>query len=296
LFRIVALQSEVEVSPRRRLIGLARRGEVAALEFGPEGRGLDVVFLHANGFNAMTYRRILAPLGTDLRVLAVDLRGHGRSRLETPAEAHSWLVYARDLVARLQALGEVPSVLAGHSMGGTSLVLATGLMPAAWTPKLALFDPVLLPEAMYASAAGPDWDTPLAQGALRRKDGFASLQEALELYRGRGAFRSWPNAMVADYLEDGLTQKADGLWRLTCAPAWEAANFASYGMANPYPALAQPRNAVRIMCAEQDSTCHFAGDSAAEMVTVETVPGTTHFLPMERPELVRSVLCDAANK
>src|SRR5687768_14473986 len=58
-----------------------RGGTVEALELGPAGRPYDVVFSHANGFNALTYRTILAPLAADLRILAYDLRGHGASTL-----------------------------------------------------------------------------------------------------------------------------------------------------------------------------------------------------------------------
>ena len=71
-------------APRARTIPLpARGGAMAALEFGPAGRPVDIVFSHANGFNALTYRTILAPLAADLRILAIDLRGHGASTLPT---------------------------------------------------------------------------------------------------------------------------------------------------------------------------------------------------------------------
>src|SRR5437899_353133 len=80
--------------PARRVFRLAGRGEqaeLAALEFGDPDRPLDVLFLHANGFNARTYRMVLEPLAPDLRVLAVDLRGHGRSPWwSTPADRADW--------------------------------------------------------------------------------------------------------------------------------------------------------------------------------------------------------------
>ena len=80
----------------------ARGGAMAALEFGPADRPPDLVFLHANGFNARTYRAILAPLAADLRILALDLRGHGAS---TPADriraAQGWLDFRDDLLALL---------------------------------------------------------------------------------------------------------------------------------------------------------------------------------------------------
>ena len=79
------MDSALAEAPRTRLIDLkARGGAMAALDFGDPGRPVDIVFVHANGFNARTYRTILEPLAEDLRILAVDQRGHGRSTL--PAE------------------------------------------------------------------------------------------------------------------------------------------------------------------------------------------------------------------
>ena len=84
------MDASVYQDPRKRMIPLAD-GEMAALEFGDPQRPVDVVFSHANGFNALTYRTILAPLAASLRVLAIDLRGHGASRLPTqPVNRTSW--------------------------------------------------------------------------------------------------------------------------------------------------------------------------------------------------------------
>jgi pimeloyl-ACP methyl ester carboxylesterase len=66
--------------PRRRVVAVPG-GEIAALEFGPEDRAIDIVFVHANGFNAQTYRTLLSPLAAGLRILAIDQRGHGATTL-----------------------------------------------------------------------------------------------------------------------------------------------------------------------------------------------------------------------
>ena len=81
--------------PRQRLIALpARGGAMAALEFGPTDRPVDIVFSHANGFNGRTYRSVLQPLGASLRVLALDLRGHGASTLPTMIDGRQgWLEF-----------------------------------------------------------------------------------------------------------------------------------------------------------------------------------------------------------
>ncbi len=254
---------------------------------GPADRPLDVLFLHANGFCASAYVPILAPLA-ELRILAVDLRGHGLTRLPTPAPHPGWRLYADDVVALLGALGEMPRVVAGHSMGGTSALLA-----APKVAGLVLFDPVIVSPGDYArSARVPDDESPMARAALRRKPGFASREAAFAAYRGRGAFGSWPDETLRAYLEDGLTAAEDGGFVLSCAPAWEAANFASYAMDDPIAGLGSIVARVHILRAGVGSTCALAEPPGAG-VTIETVAGSSHFLPMERGELVRKALKEA---
>src|SRR5690606_27145542 len=92
--------------PRARRIELPERGgAMAALDFGPADRPIDIVFSHANGFNARTYRTVLADLAPRFRILAVDLRGHGRTALPTETEGrNSWDGLADDLLALMAAL------------------------------------------------------------------------------------------------------------------------------------------------------------------------------------------------
>jgi len=96
--------SVASICCRLRLDSRAGAGEMAALDFGPEDRPYDVIFLHANGFNALTYRSILGPLAAGLRVLAIDQRGHGESRLAAKPEGRrSWKDFRDDLRALIAA-------------------------------------------------------------------------------------------------------------------------------------------------------------------------------------------------
>jgi pimeloyl-ACP methyl ester carboxylesterase len=285
-----------DLSPARRRTIAVPGGEIAALEFGPADRPLDVVFLHANGFNAGTYRTILAPLADRLRILGVDQRGHGRTTLPAiPYEKNSWLGFRDDLLALLEALGETPTVLAGHSMGGTACILAA-VQRADAARRLVLFDPVVVSPERVA-ALGPEGmhDSPLAQGARRRRAQFPSREAAFEAYLGRGAFRSWPEQMLRDYLADGLVEDAEGQMSLSCAPDWESSNFGAHfhDTVGDFPRVAAP---IRILKAEIGSTCQLErheADILALGVDLAVVPGTSHFLPMERPELVREALLAA---
>ena len=296
------MSSEPLPAPRRQLISLhsaAGDGTLAALAFGPEDRPVDLVFAHANGFNAMTYRQLLAPLGAaGWHVLAIDQRGHGRSQLAADPDPapHSWLRYRDDLLALFDALGGPPRVLAGHSMGGTASVLAAAALRAsgAAVPALVLLDPVLVPvgpqEQGDADWVSPD-HSPLVRGALRRNDRFDSPEAALASYRGRGAFKTWPESVIADYLVDGLRPEAEGGWRLSCAPAWEAANFMRPYRSGVGPAIAAQAGPLQVLRAGIDSTCTWPDWPAHAQVS--SVPGSTHFLPMEFPELARAALQEA---
>ena len=52
---------------------------------------------------------------------------------------------------------------------------------------------------------------------------------------------------------------------------------------------------VRILKAEHHSTCRLEPRQTGQAnVSVKIVPGASHFLPMERPDVVRAQLLDAA--
>lgn len=294
-----SMDAETEFEPRARRVALpSRGGEMAVLDFGPADRPVDVVFSHANGFNARTYRTILAPLAADRRILALDLRGHGASSLPAVVEGRDgWAEFRDDLLALLAAEAEGPVVLAGHSMGGTSSLLAAAAEPAR-VKALALFDPVLIYTGDVRSEDDPAVaNSPLAMGAERRRADFPSKAAVLEAYRGRGAFRTWREAQLADYIEAGFRSAPDGGVTLACRPEWEASNFRSHNY-DPWRAFRETRCPIRILRAEEGSTARL-DDQLPELlatgrISVETVPGTSHFLPMEKPELVRQVLGELA--
>lgn len=270
---------------------------MATFEFGCVDRPIDLVFLHANGFNALTYRAILASLADEMRVLAIDQRGHGATTLATRLEGRSnWHDFRDDLLALLNRLDLERVILAGHSMGGTTSLLAAAEEPER-VRRLVLFEPVILPpgppmklgEASILHAA-------LIEGALRRRRIFPDRAVALDAYLGRGAFATWPAEMVADFVSGGFRDLPDGEVALACDPAWEASSYASQDH-DPWQALRRSRRPIRILRAERGSTCRVDGRieqlTASGLISVETVPGTTHFLPMERPDVARDALVAA---
>ena len=260
---------------------------MAALDFGDGGRPVDVVFAHANGFNAMTYRSILGPLSLSLRIVAVDLRGHGASRLPAePKGRRSWRDLRDDLTGLLDSLGDHPMVMAGHSMGATASLLASVERPKR-VRSLVLLDPVILSRTATWAAKAP-WlfgmgmgrGRALSEGALRRRPVFESNEAAFKAYRGRGAFSTWPEVMLADYVAAGFHDRPEGGAELNCSPAWEASNYAAQSH-DPWAALSRARFPVYILRSETASACRLGpGDRLLRRrrnLQLSTVAGTTHF-------------------
>lgn len=292
------MDAVLDYEPRTRRVGLATApgaGELAFLDFGPVDRPPDLVFLHANGFNARAYRTILAPLAATLRILAPDQRGHGATTLPTDYPRTSWLDLKDDLLAFLDAMGLERAALAGHSMGGTASLLAAGDQPTR-VRALALLDPVIRPPNAPGASSELIGVSPMVQGALRRRRVFPSRAAAVEGYRGRGAFRTWTEAMLEDYVAAGFHDLPDGGVTLACTPEWEVSNYVHQDH-DAWAAFEASRCPIRILRAEHDSPGRLDDGLDRLFVTgrvrVDTVPDTTHFLPMERPDLVREAILEA---
>ena len=273
-------------------------GQLAGLNFGPEAGPIGLVFLHATGFNALTYRQLLAPLAERIRVVAIDLRGHGLSSLPAhPGRLTHWRGYADDLIralAQLNAGLPPPGLIAGHSMGGTVGLLALAREPAL-ARGLLLIDPALVPRPWRRWLRLPFAPLmlrrrlPIARAAGRRRAVFGSAEEVLQSYQGRGAFKTWQPGFLADYIEDGFAPLPSGGVRLRYAPAWEAATFAGHRH-DTEAALRALRVPVHLMMAGRGSTIGRELPvlrANAPALSVEAMPECTHFIPMEAPQQVR---------
>lgn len=114
--------------------------EVAAHLYGPED-GLPVIALHGWLDNAATFSR-LAPLLKGVRIVALDLPGHGHSDHRPPGAAYNIWDYAHDVLQTAEQFGWQRFSLLGHSMGAIVSVLLAGAMPDR-IERLALIDGVI---------------------------------------------------------------------------------------------------------------------------------------------------------
>ncbi len=100
---------------------------LAARAWGPES-GQRVLALHGWLDNAASFDR-LAPLLPGLRLVALDLPGHGASDHLPAAASYHFIDWVAHVSGAAQALDWDRFVLLGHSMGGGICSLLTGTFP-----------------------------------------------------------------------------------------------------------------------------------------------------------------------
>ena len=277
-------------------------GQLAGIAFGDPVRPTDALFLHANGFNAMTYQSILGPLGLRAHVAGLDMRGHGRSTVSAdPSKLKSWHVHRDDVIAALEQIAPQGTVLAGHSMGATTALLVAGKRPDLVT-GLVLVDPVILPPPVYFWFHVPlmggimGATLPLAKAASKRRSEFETPEEAYDYFYGRGGYKSWREPFLQDFVTDGLSRDLQtNTYSLACAPSWEAACFKAQRN-QPWNAVKKVQCPMVIIRAEKESTLVKSSVSKFMKIKPLTVliepTGTSHFAPMERPYVVRDAIAE----
>lgn len=90
-----------------------------------EGRGPPIVLLHGVGGNHTVWNAVVPGLAQNHRVIAPDLRGHGRS--PAPAESHYTFLELEQDVARLLDRKEIPNAHVVGFSGGAMLALRWAL-------------------------------------------------------------------------------------------------------------------------------------------------------------------------
>ncbi|MEM9122335.1 MAG: alpha/beta hydrolase [Pseudomonadota bacterium] len=268
-----------------------------------------LIFCHATGLNALTYRHMLGRLKGEARILALDARGHGRSTATAdPKTLVDWYTYRDDLLRALDALGVDKAVLAGHSMGAVVSLLVAAHAPDRVT-GLVLADPPLFAQAicyindLRKRSGFGSYIPPIAKRAAVRRPDWRSRAEVFAAFRGYAVFSGWPDEVLADYIADGFEapngrvtggEETDGGdVTLACRPEWEAATFTA-SLSDHWPAIKAVACPVSVLYAERQSTVAQPVRSRLARVTTtmdfETIKGSSHFLPMEFPDAVLAAI------
>jgi len=153
--------------------------ELAAHLFGPAD-GLPVIALHGWLDNANSFAR-LAPQLKGLRIVALDLAGHGYSEHRPVGAGYALADYAHDVLRVAEQLGWERFGLLGHSLGAIISVQLAGALPER-VSQLALIDGVIPPTLSEQDAAERLGLALQAQLRLegKRKSVYPTLEEGVE--------------------------------------------------------------------------------------------------------------------
>jgi lipase len=221
-----------------------------------------VVCVHRARAHARRFERLARMLAARRRVIAYDLRGHGRSPWSGP---HTLAQHTADLHEVLEEVGAGQVVLVGDGFG-CRVALAYTATHGGRVTALALLDPPLR----------PDRDRVLALATTERRSRvYASTDAAIAEWPGYAGRHHTPRALIEEDVAEHLVVDQDG--RLRFRYSHDAAAAALEAMAEPAEGLKEIVCPVLIVRGE-GSDMLSAADAAwaaagLRRCRIEVVPG-----------------------
>ncbi len=279
-------------------------GDLCWFEWGEPNDRPSMLLLHATGFHARCWDATVSALPADQHIIAIDMRGHGRSY--RPDSLSDWTATADDVVAFVNAQTTTPIVAIGHSMGGFVAARAAAIAPDKFA-RLLLVDPVMLVPEIYAvepdTANGSPSDHPVA----RRRNVWQRAEQMVAHFASRDPYAHWRTDVLADYCTYGLVPAAggDGL-ELACPPLLEASAYMGAWRNDPYPWIGQvacPTTILRARNAERKGPMDFSSSPTGPDLWKNFPnardlqwPDVSHFIPMEAPDRLAALIGQILNQ
>lgn len=274
-------------------------GEICWFEWGQPGDLPTLLLLHATGFHARCWDRVVAQMPNRLHVIAVDMRGHGRSY--RPDSLGDWTATADDIVAFSDAALRRPVLGIGHSMGGCVLARAAALRPSLFA-RLLLVDPVIMVPELYRNPIFNPDGHPEDHPVARRRNSWDSAAQMVAHFADRAPYSHWERPVLEDYCRYGLVPSAAGGLELACPPRLEASAYIGSWRHDPYPqldAVECPVLVLRARNGERASALDFSISPTAPDLATHFRHGTdlhwqdqSHFIPMEATGRLAALIRD----
>lgn len=170
-----------------------------------------LVFSHANGFPAGTYRLLFeAWRAAGWQVLAVPKYGHDARYPVT----NNWPHLRDQLIHFIEREAAAPVYLVGHSMGGYLSVLAASRRPELARGIVLLDSPILggllAQSVRVAKATGLGARFSPGRVSMRRRHHWPSAEAAHKHFAAKPAFARFAPEVLRDYIACGVQAVADG--------------------------------------------------------------------------------------
>ena len=187
---------------------------------------------HGVTSHGLRFRRLVEPLATRFRVVAVDLRGHGHSGWEPPWDLDT---HVDDLLETADALEIGAADWMGHSFGGR-LALELAARAPDRVRRLVLLDPAVW--------VPPPRALELAE-EMRADESFASVDQAVDARIDSGNAPLTPRETLDDEFPEQLERGADGRLRFRYSRAAVVAAYGEMAKAPPLDRATAPALLIR---------------------------------------------------
>ncbi|CAF3704157.1 unnamed protein product [Rotaria socialis] len=258
-----------------------------------------ILFCHGCSFHGRCYDRIINEALNGFHVIAIDLRGHGRSQAHPPNYDVRWL--GEDVLEFIEILSLSKDQLIGiaHSMGGYALTYAAAIAPTRLFRYLLLFDPGIISRSLYSIG---DQRHEALDYILRRKNQWSSIEEMISKLENREPFSRWLKDILRNYCTYALNEN----YKLTCTAEAEHSLYQSslQSTSNIYPLIEQSKFIKDIPIHVVRSSLPFSigqfdtSPTAPDLVKwfkkgrITHMKNATHLFPMEQPGLTSDYVKD----
>ena len=278
-------------------------GNISILNIpGPNFDSPVLHWAHANGFNALTYLKLLKNLSNQFNVYAWDARGHGRTNLSSDFKGELYKTFVKDFKKLLDFLFYKHGkkiICAGHSFGAT-LTLMSCYDNSEFISKIILADPVIFTNKVkYMSkiARFMNFKRPknlyLSQNALNRRNRWKNLDEAYAFYKEKKFFLNWEKSCIKNYLKDGTKLTKNGI-KLSCDPALESMIFKESENLNLLKEIKNFPKPIYLYIAERNSPAfgknYFKKNK--NLKQMKLIKNSDHFFPLNK----NKYFCDIIKK
>ena len=169
-----------------------------------------IVFSHANGFPAGTYRQLFdAWRSAGIEVHALDKFGHDPRFPVT----NNWPLLRDELIQFIERRGAAPAVLVGHSLGGYISLLTASRRPDLACGVVLLDSPVVFGwkarALQFAKATGLGERLSPGHVSKRRRQHWPDPDAAFAHFAAKPAFARWAPGVLRDYIASGVEPDAD---------------------------------------------------------------------------------------
>ncbi len=254
---------------------------------------------HGNGLAINSYAPFWLPLTSQFDIVVFDVRNHGENPRHEP-ERHRTDVIFEDFEEIFPAIqkhfGPAPTIGVFHSLSAIASLQHALRHGPRWT-ALALFDPPIHPRDGHPLQTDHIADTTrLIQRTNRRPRSYDLPEEFARQLARRPAFARLVPQGAMLLARHTLRPGSDGRWELRNPRELEARIYRTQDDATLWLRMRDLTIPVILICGDpslpEATSATRVGAAIHDEIGIEyvAIPGTTHFLQIERPQACRDAL------